>query len=750
MVAFDKEEKKDDRVVVMMRPEGQAGGVVDATVASIGGPADGSQSELLASAPNDETIAAAAAVSKKEFDPLEDVDSALLSALCDARERKALFRLEQVMIDFMKDNSSASMQVGGALNSIVLKQESGVSASSSNIAGEAPDGKTTGAVSQGLQDLQYQQQRGLRQTSFQRLILHRLADRFNILREQINNNNFTNNSNERGLVDVGGQQHPSFSPGLIRLVKTAESCVPSNRLIDIDLSVLINYKNPRARNYGGGMNSNAAPFGGGMNNVNVVASPNNNGGYEDTTVRNLTQNMASTSLVTPPAERTASSSTAKKSSKKKMVIMKRASSGSDTNTEDKSKSKGKTRRKKLEDREKAYEEARARIFGIQEAAGNEATHNGNGENVESKGERSVPQSVAEAQDVAVGDGVTPLGSCHSSFSVENENGSPTSAAASPASSSGTGERMVPSQLISAASVPTENPSPPSPQQPQEQEPAASSPQAVVTEAETPRQASFASSNSSAPAAVTSGAISKAVYRNRQQEENDPDFKRRSDVRPAYAPYYGPPAGVNPYAMGQQQPPPPTPQMIAAMHAQQQAAAAAHQQPPAHFYHGQSHPNQAHQFPTPQDANFAGNVPGNAPPPQWAGPSRGYYPPSQQQGQQNQVKHPQSWQPQRTNSSSGQMQQQQQPNVGNGGQTNYGGQQPNAAPNIMNNVQPKQQQPQPTVLWGPGAAAARGDSNMSADGPGGSNSPAAAEGAPSKAGGKEGAAVYKPEDFPALR
>lgn len=309
--------------------------------------------------------------------------------------------------------------------------------------------------------------------------------------------------------------------------------------------------------------------------------------------------------------------------------------------------------------------------------------------------------------------------------------------------------MVPSQLISAASVPTENPSPPSPQQPQEQEPAASSPQAVVTEAETPRQASFASSNSSAPAAVTSGAISKAVYRNRQQEENDPDFKRRSDVRPAYAPYYGPPAGVNPYAMGQQQPPPPTPQMIAAMHAQQQAAAAAHQQPPAHFYHGQPHPNQAHQFPTPQDANFPGNVPVNAPPPQWAGPSRGYYPPSQQQGQQNQVKHPQSWQPQRTNSSSGQMQQQ-QPNVGNGGQTNYGGQQPNAAPNIMNNVQPKQQQPQPTVLWGPGAAAARGDSNMSADGPGGSDSPVAAEGAPSKAGGKEGAAVYKPEDFPALR
>jgi len=39
------------------------------------------------------------------WNPIEEVDSALLSGLIDARERKALYRLEQSMIEFMKDDA---------------------------------------------------------------------------------------------------------------------------------------------------------------------------------------------------------------------------------------------------------------------------------------------------------------------------------------------------------------------------------------------------------------------------------------------------------------------------------------------------------------------------------------------------------------------------------------------------------------------------------------------------------------------
>eukprot|EP00579_Thalassiosira_antarctica_P004792 CAMPEP_0201884738 /NCGR_PEP_ID=MMETSP0902-20130614/17527_1 /ASSEMBLY_ACC=CAM_ASM_000551 /TAXON_ID=420261 /ORGANISM="Thalassiosira antarctica, Strain CCMP982" /LENGTH=726 /DNA_ID=CAMNT_0048413745 /DNA_START=175 /DNA_END=2355 /DNA_ORIENTATION=- len=683
---LEKEEKRDDHGIMIMKPgRGQAGSSVvgeNATPTN-----DASKSES-ASSPSRVAAATTDAGIKTAWDPLEEVDSALLSALCDARERKALFRLEQVMIDFMKNKSFVSMEVGGAFNSIVLNQNTG---SGSNN-GDTSDGQSVSQ--QGLQDFQYQQQRGLRQTSFQRLILHRLADRFDIIREQVNNTN--NTGNERGLLDVGGSsnagQAPSFSPGLIRLVKTNASCIPSHLLIGIDLSLLVNYKNPRARNYGGG-----------DNNANTAAANGNN--YEDSGTRKLSENMASATLEAPSVK---TSSVSSKKLKKKMVIMKRTSSSeSGSDIDGKGKQKGKSRRKKLEDREKAYEEARARIFGISESSGNENNEGGEDDNAE-KGERpSVPQS-ADLQDNAA----TPLTSCHSSFSLENDATSPTSTAVR--------EHIVPSQLISATPS-TDHSSPPSPESQQEGDKESTSPPRAASEVvDTSRQPSFPSSISPAPAAVTSGAIFKAVYRNRQQEENDPDFKRRNDVRPAYVPYAANPYGagyVNP-AMGQQ----PPPQMMA-MHVQQQQQA--HQ---PHFYHG-SQPNP--QFPTPQDAAaYASNV-GNNPPPQWtAAPSRAYYPPPQQQGQQE--KHPQAWQPRPTSS-------QMPPTNGSSSNSgnNYGAQFNAPTNNTMNNSQPKQ--PTKVVLWGPGAQGDGGEPDKAVS--------RAVEGAPT--GGKEGAAVYKPEDFPAL-
>jgi len=667
---LEKEEKKDDQGMIM-KPVGRAG----SNIANENATPTNAIPKLELPLPNKDAVDNALNSpegAKMAWNPLEEVDSALLSALCDARERKALFRLEQVMLDFMKDKSSGSMEVGGAFNSIVLNQSS--SGGSYINSGETSDGQTISQ--QGLQDLQYQNQRGLKQTSFQRLILHRLADRFNIIREQIN---YTNNiaGNERGLVDVGSTnvgQPPSFSPGLIRLVKTSESCIPPHLLIDIDLLLLVNYKNPRARNYGGGSNI--------TNNCNIVHSIGN---FEDG-AKNVTESMAS---VTLESSTVGTSSGGNKKAKKKMVIMKRNSSsesGSNADGKGKGKQKGKSRRKKLEEREKAYEEARARIFGINnESSGNE--NNGGGDDNDEKGETlPVPQS-ADSQD----NGATPMTSCHSSFSLDNDVTPPTSAVR---------ESIVPSQLISATAPSTARSSPSSPEpQGSDQEPA--SPPGTAAEIESSRQPSSSIVTPSVPAAATSGAVFKAVYRNRQQEENDPDFKRRSDVRPAYTPYvaspYGAPVGyVNP-ALNQQSPP----QMMS-MHVQQQQQA--HQ---PHFYHG---PQSTQQFPTPQDAaSYASNV-GNNPPPQWtAAPARGYYPSSQQQGQQE--KHPQAWQPR---PSSNQI----QPNM-----------------NISLSNQPTK------VLWGPAAQANGGETERAA--------PRTSSEGRMQMSSKEGAAVYKPEDFPAL-
>lgn len=514
------------------------------------------------------------------WNPLEEVDSALLAALCDTRERKALYRLEQVVLDFMRDKSSEYIEVGGAFNSIVLSQNSHHGFNN----GETPD--VQAFSNQGQLDLLYQQQRGLRQTSFQRLILHRLADRFCIMREQVNN--ATNScGNEGGLVDVGPSQSgqsPSFSPGLIRLVKTNESCIPPHLLIDVDLDLLIDFKNPRARN-SGGSNANANTANAHVNNYEEVA-------------KSLSENITSTTLEAPL------SASGIKKSKKKMIIMKRNTANESRGSiggKGKGKQTGVSRRKKLEDREKAYEEARARIFGMNEASGN-SSNSGCDESTAKVDRSPVPQR-EDPQDNTM----ARMHSCHSSLLAQNE----VNARTAPAP----GEHLVSSQATSAIPT-TDHSSPSSPELQGEGDQQPASPLgAAVTE-------------SSVPAAITSGAIFKAVYRNRQQEENDPDFKRTSDVRPTYAPYsanhYGVPMGYANPALGQQ----PTSQMPA-MQLQQ-----GHQ---SQFYHGV---HAAKQVQVPQDAVYATNVDNN-PLTHWAtSPSCGYYPSPQQEGQHE--KH-QSWQ-----------------------------------------------------------------------------------------------------------
>ena len=610
---------------------------------------------------NESTVVASDTVNTTVWNPLEEVDSALLSALCDARERKALLRLEQVMVNFIKDKSSGSMEVGGAFNAIALNQNI-VDNGSKNSNGEDV-GQLHVVSQQGQQELINQLQRGLRQTSFQRLILHRLADRFNIFREQLFHPNVVaGNCNERGLVDVGMGAQQNFSPGLIRLVKINESSVPAHLLIDVDLSLLINYKNPRARNYNGGeMNSNVATY------------------IYDDGAKNITENMASATL---EAQTSMAMSSSKKS--KKMVIMKRDSSGEgggDLEGSGGGKQKGKSRKKKLEDREKAYEEARARIFGLSESSGKENTEDGDDNAEKSEAGHCVPQSH----------------NSHNFTSVPPNSNDVFNPVASSVAADDLSKHMVPSQLISAATLTSDHSSPSTSNLDRDSGP--NSTPSASSEADTLRQ-------SSVPAAVTGAAISKAVYRNRQQEENDPDFRRRSDVRPPYVPYVGNPyGGHNPYsAIGQQLH---SPQQIA-MHNMQQ---------PSHFYQGQQQ-----QYPTPQDAAYAANVASN-PQTQWIAHPRGYYPPpSQQKIREN---HTQAWS-ERSSSSL------------NPNSSAYPGQTLCATPtDAVSNPQLQLSK----IPWGPGAI-------------GGTSSPdtsptsAISEGAPTR-GDEEDSGVYKAEDFPAL-
>ncbi|KAL7446612.1 hypothetical protein ACHAXM_011634 [Skeletonema potamos] len=452
-----------------------------------------------------------------EWNPLEEVDSALLTALCDAKERKALVRLESILVDFMKDSSLTSIDVGGAFNSIVvgLRQQhcsdNETSTSGGGGGGTNEEDATTfvPSQSQGIQDLLSQYQRGIRQTSFQRLILHRLADRFNIVREQINNVNPTGatnnerNTSERGLVDVGvnnnnyingnwspqqqqqQQQQISYPLGLIRLIKKEESCTPEHLLINIDLSLLVNYKNPRARNF--------------------VPNNNNTNSIEDG-MRSLSDGMNAASLDNAAG----TSVPGPKKPNKKMVIMKRNSSSNTSGSGDgltNGKREGRSRRKKLEDREKAYEEARARIFGKDEKKEAEGSHDEKGESA------------------AIQENASPLNSCHSSFSADTNEAPPTDSESADVSNA---SQMVPSQLISRTTPKTRSASP-SPEPPGSSLPGSP----FDTEAEQKQ----------------GQAKTKAVYRNRQQEENDPDFRRRSAYVPVVAPNGHIPYNmVNPYAL----------------------------------------------------------------------------------------------------------------------------------------------------------------------------------------------------------
>lgn len=114
------------------------------------------------------------------------IDSALMSALRDPRERLPLFRLEKALVEWMQQGDGEWIEVGGPFNSRIWKQQQV----------EVPNNDMV---------------RPGTSTSFQRCVLHRLADRFGIVREQ-------------GSYDM------------IRLIRLPESRIPNELLQDLDPS----------------------------------------------------------------------------------------------------------------------------------------------------------------------------------------------------------------------------------------------------------------------------------------------------------------------------------------------------------------------------------------------------------------------------------------------------------------------------------------------------------------------------------
>jgi hypothetical protein len=216
------------------------------------------------------------------------IDSALLAALRDPRERLGLLKLEQVMLDFMqRQPQDPCLDVGGPYNSVV----------------QSP--------SQGMLSQASMQNAHKTQTTFQRCILHRLADRFHIARD--------NNTD-----------------GTIRLLKSAESKVPDRLLLNVHPSEysLEEPEQPSitlgTTNSATATNSSTAPSTSTSATANVTTTNNN-----------------------PKKNR-------------KMKIMKRSNSSPATAPGNRTKDAAKKRTSWTE-KEKAYAEARARIMGTTES-----------------------------------------------------------------------------------------------------------------------------------------------------------------------------------------------------------------------------------------------------------------------------------------------------------------------------------------------------------------------------------------------
>ncbi|KAL3930881.1 MAG: hypothetical protein SGBAC_011571 [Bacillariaceae sp.] len=357
------------------------------------------------------------------------IDSALLAALRDPRERIGLLRLEQTLIDFVvKQPQDHYMDVGGPYNSIVKSPTLGFLTPMMSLNANANTNKS--------------------QTSFQRCILHRLADRFEITRE--------NNMD-----------------GTIRLLKHPPSKLPGRLLLDVkpdEYSLLAQSMeqvslNANNGNGTGQNNTNKSSFAGAVTgNTKTSSRRNSNNGIPIALQKNGPSDGKAGNGGPTIAKNT-----------KKMKIMKRANSdpagtgGAMHRTN--SSASLKKKNSSLTDREKAYAEARARIF-------------------------------QQDQDAAAAAAATTAATGTTGAAVTANAPIPTQALPSNGSTS----NLVydPSNTFTPST-------------------------ATTTSSSTAATAAAVTAATAATAAATTSTNSKATFRDRNQDEIDPDFRRGSSV-----------------------------------------------------------------------------------------------------------------------------------------------------------------------------------------------------------------------------
>eukprot|EP01038_Epipyxis_sp_PR26KG_P006996 gene6996-9560_t len=192
----------------------------------------------------------------------DDVDSALISAISNPRERMNLFAIENTILEFVKSSPDKTLELPAVFN------------------------------------------------SFRRLLTYRVAQRFGLGHSTFDPNAEKNGSSDRGIT----------------LFRTANTMVPKTLLIDL--------------------------------NIPVDTEQNQDGYFQQDVSYGLQSNSSKQDLVGLNNGPTADSSTVS-AAPKKVQVMKRVTKGEQNNN----KGSMNKQQQSAEEREKAYLEARARIFG---------------------------------------------------------------------------------------------------------------------------------------------------------------------------------------------------------------------------------------------------------------------------------------------------------------------------------------------------------------------------------------------------
>jgi len=422
------------------------------------------------------------------------VDAALLSALRDPRERVALLRLEQKLVEFANDPTLTQVEVGPGNGDSGVNIPASTGPATATISEVEIDSAIL-AINRELQNMNLR-------TSFHRKCLHKLADRFKISRETTENN-------------------------AIRLMKGIDSRVPNILLIDLPIGI-------GCTSTGRNNHTNHTNEPTGTLNGTVADGPVSPNGIPSSAHAPQDRTGDTNSYIIPTAaglsciQMSSQLGGVKKSKKKeKIKIFKRSvaqkeGSGklSTKDGGDLTGSNSNRRKKNFGDKEKAYAEARARIFNSCVTQVNNTD-----DSTPDKGhsDQTTPFTTTIAcpsnQDSNANFITTRHRKCPPNSAVVGEFYTSTYQTSSPVLN------VPPLPLSSSATTSTTLSATPSSSSLQcctsANDSSTESRSVSITNVSTTKNRA----SNSAHAAVTTGAASKVTWRNRQQEASDPDFQR---------------------------------------------------------------------------------------------------------------------------------------------------------------------------------------------------------------------------------